>query len=1172
MEAVRPGWLYPLRPYITHVNTFHVPTVEFTLLQTFLKGTQFTKIAPIVFQDTLEKTVNYLVLGGHFTYLGADGVTDEPHMLGEFIKRSSVPSIEFTIPAGDIIWTPRRIGQVLLERPSADYSVLVALYLRVNGANSLSKRIGVSKHDVLHVKIAEFLQRHYALAKHVDTLEDPSDRYLVDVKAVMGITPVSGGPTDFKEDTDYIRVHRRIIPIEDTPLQVIQERRHEYLQGRTVLDVYGDRLIEFRLPVEQALATIAAKIRSTVNDAVLEYFFIDGENDAAAAFEHYYPVKMTDAAMCKAHSWYLACLIMINKAWTEVSAAAAAPVVGDNKNRRHLSSTAMPLTAYINGGDAMNRDPEDDDEHNGEYLHSLEVRHAFYRCMGSYVELMYESIGENKIADRYWKSELDATPSVFDRFFPADTTCFHWGDLPALDGLLEHVGLSGVQIVKTKIPIVRILMKSLPVCCQSRDLVKCFLRECRAMNGEGYWRVVRSMFFCTLCGLYPGSVKRVDFRSMMRIRHMLFKDRSTFFSALEQEIVDNRSRPKGKKKNRACQLVYIVFREYFIYLASRNSEWVKIVNHCIKWEQFVISTLKSADVMRSRARFADSPVGNEFQHAIKALHDCKDKYELDVYRYRKKEYVQTLLEKFNSTQDNLHTSQKEDERDIVVIRELLDRIVDQEILDEIDIAPLNYTRQVKTMFRSDPLGFYQMSDGVPWREGSDFHIALAAALNETERTCAGLQQEVSAEIKSNIFNFIMRTQEADWLKFEHLLDPRLGGVSRDAVLSMYKTRHVYDTRSSPKSIETNIVNLKIHDFRVFSWWFNIVSRISLFRRVVLDAETVEDQARAMRAHRFHLLPEEPLPPGAWTVYACICCGRLATFSDTATYGNFRISYDPVAKTMICGKKVSRVARARAKAAAKQQQQQQQQPETVRDAILMEEYQQQQQQQQQVRQQQQQQQVRQQPLTMAEEEAARQDLLKARMQQEEAARKKKARTERKDSNTITCVGQPVIPVVLYGCALEFNGERHQFCGGCGQLHTYRDSGWGRGGYRCPQCRAKETPAAKMRHCAFCSGTDRGHPLKVMEIIAPGEDPCASQVEIAIDADTGEPITECSHNPVEDPLQCYQTLYFCQKDANSAGLFATHYVNRHYVHMPKDDLWPTISPANSARQQKQFSKYK
>ena len=103
---------------------------------------------------------------------------------------------------------------------------------------------------------------------------------------------------------------------------------------------------------------------------------------------------------------------------------------------------------------------------------------------------------------------LRSAPTMLDKFYPYDTSGFHSGDLPALSSLLDYVGLHGVQIVKDKIAIIALLMKSLPFCCQSRDLIGRFIDECRSVNGVGFWRVVRMVLMCSMAGLYPHCQRR----------------------------------------------------------------------------------------------------------------------------------------------------------------------------------------------------------------------------------------------------------------------------------------------------------------------------------------------------------------------------------------------------------------------------------------------------------------------------------------------------------------------------------------------------------------------------------------------------------------------------------------------------------------------------------------
>jgi len=116
----------------------------------------------------------------------------------------------------------------------------------------------------------------------------------------------------------------------------------------------------------------------------------------------------------------------------------------------------------------------------------------------------------------------------------------------------------------------------------------------------------------------------------------------------------------------------------------------------------------------------------------------------------------------------------------------------------------------------------------------------------------------------------------------------------------------------------------------------------------------------------------------------------------------------------------------------------------------------------------------------------------------------------------------------------------------------DTGWGRDGYRCKGCRDAETQVEKTLHCAYCKGTNE---LRCVDILATYKDPCNSQ-----------------HSILATPTECYQSLIFCQKCANSIGLFAKHPNDRYHEFMPKERLWELISPATVARTIKHYERHK
>jgi len=1058
--VVRLGRLYPQSPYTARVNTLHVPSVESTLLRNFARGTNFVHTAPLIFQDTLKETVQYLEHGCHIT---AD------HSVGGFLERANIPTIQspgnettgWMIPSDHVMWRPR-CYEYIKDKRAQDYKVVVALFFRVNGAYSLMSRMKselfkgrMPASDANASKIIEFLNRHVPLMRKVDTLKFPSDKKLATANVP------SGGPTTYIQDRDMITVRSRGVKLEYTPLEV--------LKYSGVIDNY--ELDEFAVPVHDALAQIAHNIRNVWHDETLIQLYVGAEDQEA--FDFYYPIVMSSAEGCRAHSWYLACLTMINHAWQEIVA-----VDGDS-------------SANESRGPTVDK-------------HSMSVQYAFHRCMGSYTQLFYHALACNppKISDDDWRPTPDGRPTPLDKYFPCDTVCFHAGDLPSLDMVLDQVGLYGIQVVKNKIPLVRVLMKSLPVCCQSRDLVKGFITECRSADSEGFWRVVRSMFFCTMAGLYPHAKNRIDFRSMLRVYGLLFHEKHVFLAALERERLEHEAKPKSQRSttssdnNKTCQFVYVAFREFFIHSVQNNSEWIALVSQRINWRDFVVNTVNMADQMRKYARFADAPKDNELLHAINALWRCKGDYNKDVYRYRKKSYEQTIIEKMNDAQDELNARKCLVADDIQMINELVDRLVRSEILSYDEIAHIYKNERIRAFGNLDPMTVYK-------DDTAQFTALMRQALAVSEEHHLHLSCVIDPQTKVNIMHFLLHTKPADRLRFDCLLDPRLGAVSREAVQIMYKTHHIYNTRSSPKSIETNVRNLCVRDLRIFSWYFNILLRLGDLDKTPIDASIVTRQARAIRKKRFHLLDHEPLPDSAWVVYVTICCGRIATFADTSTYGNLAMSYDVDTKNMVCSKKVARTARVRHKP-----------PD---------------------------------PESMVESEAEKK-------KKADSAEKKKARAERKDENLLPCGGQPMLPINLYGSALVFGGERYLFCPECGQFHTYRDAGWGRGGYMCMGCRGKEVAPKKLQRCAYCERGDRGHDLIQVDVIALDSDPCNEHFD-----------------PVDDPLSRYQQLYFCQTDANSIGKFKKHPNDQLYNILPKDKLWKGISPANTERAIKNYKKH-
>jgi hypothetical protein len=237
-----------------------------------------------------------------------------------------------------------------------------------------------------------------------------------------------------------------------------------------------------------------------------------------------------------------------------------------------------------------------------------------------------------------------------------------------------------------------------------------------------------------MCGLYPHCKKRVDFRSMMRVYDLLFQDKDAFFRALEKEIIHNKGKPKDERTNKMCKFVYAVFREFFIHSTSSDSEWIAIVNHRIAWPRFVAHTFEAADEMRQCARFADAPKGgDELLFAVNALCRCKGDYT-DVYRYRKKEYVPTIIDKMNKTQDTLNNKKRLEIEEIRLAQRLMGALVANGVLTDEEVEPLLRSRHAGPIFNNDPMA------------ANVTHEGLEAALKDSLERYADLQYTVDPQV------------------------------------------------------------------------------------------------------------------------------------------------------------------------------------------------------------------------------------------------------------------------------------------------------------------------------------------------------------------------------------------------------------------------------------------
>ena len=349
-------------------------------------------------------------------------------------------------------------------------------------------------------------------------------------------------------------------------------------------------------------------------------------------------------------------------------------------------------------------------------------------------------------------------------------------------------------------------------------------------------------------------------------------------------------------------------------------------------------------------------------------------------------------------------------------------------------------------------------------------IGIQAALEECIKHKKMFDFELDQEIKINIINYAIRLMPDERLKFAALTAPELGGISMMAVYVLHKCKAIYDVRSAPKDHKAQLLSITIHDLRVINWYFNVITKIGRLRLIPLDVDIVDSVAHAMRTVRYCLHPEEPLSDNVYRVFYSLCCGKVKSLPvgllpgkrTQRKFGTIEVSYDPPTQNYVCVKKVKK--------------------------------------------------------TPSSSKASKVTTGPVHDKQVKKAMSKEATKERKKDNTLPCKGQPVIPIDIYGHALEVRSPdgkkvtRIQHCPSCATLHVYKQEYWGAEGYLCPYCTETSLALTDIQRCTSCHIMNKSAKteMRMVDVTRHIRDP---------------------HDPKWDmyayPLSAYECLYFCKK---------------------------------------------
>lgn len=852
--------MVPIRPYHARIinPSFYDPlTIEGALLAYYTKGDTNKKLANVIFIPPHATGMELLPIINNDGFLPSKSGRGGGLSLPGF-EQGSV-SLERTIEHIQKTLFPQQQQQELLWPPllaTTDNNVsaldcidYLIVWTRVNGANSLlmqphNNTIGAQLRLFIdsHLECAQYFKHNgpwASLPQGNDLCEDG-----------LGISPFS---------EDHIPdVPTLMLPMSPTPMDIIITGGETPVDGLEDIQVY---FVEELLLKQQQEYTLLYLFSNYIAENA-ERIVI-----TKACVQHFNPLRIPlHVDGVREHSIILASILMIN-------IYSALLLLHPSKSGRG------------GGGGRDNR----------------VVQTQYHKLLAAHVPFMFKLLAGGGGYDNdslLSKDPKDYHLGILDLNFPTETSGFWAGDLPDLSCVLTQLVLWGEQEIKKKIPIVKIIIKTLPFSCQRRHLLTALEKNCR--NSEGFWRIFGRMLWCTMGGLYPNAKRRPDFNSLLRL-HYICNNRDALMESL-------------KTSRDGCFIIFVTCREYFLYLLEGNPGYTTALSKRIDLEKFRSHTYEMADQMREYGRYADAPDDDPFKFAINALGRYEHSFKLDVYRFRKHNYTNEVLEQLNKMHDSLIFKGRVAQlKDIKLLDEALACFtrVNPPSSEEVRLEILNSMAKLRLVveyFNGDPHACWE-------RNRAEFVHNIRQAIDaytEILETCSFTMQD---EHVANMIDYLLRTTPEERLHFECLMTPQLGGISSQAVEILYRTKRVYYEHPSPKELKKLLVVLSVHDFIVISMYFDLMDRVETIRFIPMERGMYDEIEESMR----HLPRPRPggggyvdpklerIPDRAYDVYITLCCERVTTFKGDGTIGNKNLSYDPMKRTLICTKKEKKVA-------------------------------------------------------------------------------------------------------------------------------------------------------------------------------------------------------------------------------------------------------------------------
>lgn len=707
--------------------------------------------------------------------------------------------------------------------------------------------------------------------------------------------------------------------------------------------------------------------------------------------------------------------------------------------------------------------------------------------------------------------ELSERATPWELFGTMDTRAFHAGDLPNLFHVLQSIPLWGEHNTPPY-ALAKLYQKSLPFACQRRHIIPAVIKNIQ--QKPVFWRFFAKLTWVMLAGLYPGRLAAlqtcISMRELLRVRELCAnKELFCRVISIHQPRCDDNVADKAGSKNGGPLIIWTIFRNHIIYMASHNPGYVRdFARHYVDWDYFERDVVKLSHIIRSFDVFADDP----FAQARMQLSKTIKSPNAVVHRLRRKSLALSLVEHANETLEKcvLRTVQIY-KKDLQVMTQTPDKLI---------------TTHIYRALTTD-----------------DFKATLAKCMETVKQGLVRYESALALRCKCNILNELISLEPEMRLTkpaLSMMLDPAYGGILPSCLDLVCELVNVYNQKCLPACFRARIDQMSMANFAVFCYYVNAVAVLDKISFIPLDADTVKRTDFAMMHKKHHIRPGDILLPSVYDICIAICCEKICTVMNIpGAFGAKKISYDIERDAFVC----SRRKHLHQKEEEDDEEEEADEDDDECDDLDVNAWLQQN--------------------VAAEEEHVDTDIfahpesaivhdltadaatMKGKGSKKSAAteERKELRNQRRAISKIPC-GQPVLRFNLRGRALIWGNTlagrtQIMFCPNCATLHTYNFllySASQNGLYRCISCGREEIMHRVPKACAYCDKVTESQFTENtrIEVFCPVSDPRNPKFD-----------------PIAEPESCIQTVNLCK----------THFhMAKKYVYargtMPKKELWQLI----------------